>query len=385
MWEDRSLRDVTESDVRQLVQAGVEEHLQLDYKADLYDRSDRGNKELLLDLCMFANAGGGLLLLGVPEARDENNQPTGRPNPNAELGIELANPEQLLQAYDARAVSNIEERLKIDSKSIPLANSRCVLAIRVHNSLSKPHCVRYQGEHVYFPSRRERHRYYMDVQEIKDMVLRTASRLDDAEQKLLTSFRGVTIDDTQPRLLIGVIPVFNRDFILNVRDSRAIEATMRWGQRQPQFNFTGLEAIVSNDNSVVQVRRNGLILLHRRLPGQIEHNGGWAFYPEAIDILLREFVINAARVYQAAELSGPFLLGMMLRLRIALVGKRQVVPGETETLGVLPISDYAFPVMQTPSLSDIDRTISALCDQAHQMFGRRSSTKFDTQGRWIER
>ena len=69
MWEDRALRDITEADVRQLVDAGVEEDLRLDYKSELYDRNDRGNKEFLLDVCMFANASGGLLLIGVPEAK----------------------------------------------------------------------------------------------------------------------------------------------------------------------------------------------------------------------------------------------------------------------------------------------------------------------------
>lgn len=60
VWESKLLRDIIEADVRQIVDAGLEEHLQLEYKSALYDTNDRGSKELLLDICMFANAGGGI-------------------------------------------------------------------------------------------------------------------------------------------------------------------------------------------------------------------------------------------------------------------------------------------------------------------------------------
>jgi hypothetical protein len=47
MWEDRRLRDITEADVRQLVNAELEEHLQLEYKSALYENHERGHKEFL--------------------------------------------------------------------------------------------------------------------------------------------------------------------------------------------------------------------------------------------------------------------------------------------------------------------------------------------------
>jgi hypothetical protein len=54
VWEDKRLRDITEAEVRQLVSSDLEEHLQLEYKSALYDGGDRGRKESLLDICMFA-------------------------------------------------------------------------------------------------------------------------------------------------------------------------------------------------------------------------------------------------------------------------------------------------------------------------------------------
>jgi len=80
LWEVRPLRDIREIDVRRLLESGLEEHLQLEYKSALYEDNDRGRREFLLDLCMFANAFSGILLIGVPERRDEHGQPTGVPD-----------------------------------------------------------------------------------------------------------------------------------------------------------------------------------------------------------------------------------------------------------------------------------------------------------------
>ena len=45
LWEGRSLRDLTEADVLQIVQSGLEEHLHLEYKSELYGTNDNGRKE----------------------------------------------------------------------------------------------------------------------------------------------------------------------------------------------------------------------------------------------------------------------------------------------------------------------------------------------------
>ena len=269
MWEDRRLRDITEADLRQLVDSGLEEHLRLEYKSALYDSNDRGKKEFLLDICMFANSGGGILLIGIGERRDDQGQPTGSPDPNAQIGIDIPNAELVLQSYDASALATIEDRLPLESFAIPVANGHQVLAIRVPNSLAAPHCVRFQG-HVYFPSRRERHRYEMDIREIKEMVMRTASRLEQAEEKLAGSFLEMYPQDDSPYLIAACVPVFGRDFLLDLRNEAIVRAVgmfdlVNQNIVQPTYNFRGLERrIVQADNSTVEVRRNGLIVLNKR-------------------------------------------------------------------------------------------------------------------------
>jgi predicted HTH transcriptional regulator len=66
IWEGKRLRDVTETDLRQILESGVEEQKHLDYKAELYAKNDAGQKDFLIDVCAFANAEGGILLIGTP-------------------------------------------------------------------------------------------------------------------------------------------------------------------------------------------------------------------------------------------------------------------------------------------------------------------------------
>ena len=316
MWEDKRLRDITEADVRQLVNAGLEEHLQLEYKSALYDGNDQGSKESLLDICMFANAGGGILLIGISEQRDANNQPTGTPDPNAALGVDLPNPEMLLLSYDARVVANIQERLPLELYAIPVANNRYVVAIRVPNSTSKPHRVQYQGR-VYFPSRRERQRYEMDVRELKEMVMRTASRLEEAEDKLSRSLLGVSDANESCSVLVGCVPVFWQNFMVDVRKPEVIQAVSHFNLGhgnvlQPTYNFNGLQRkIVGNEDSFAQLHRDGMIILNKRLA--TVHEGGRVYVrPTAIDIIVRAFVRHCSEVYTTVPISGPFLLTMLL-------------------------------------------------------------------------
>jgi hypothetical protein len=393
LWEDKPLRDIRETDIRRLVESGLEEHLQLEYKSALYEDNDRGRREFLLDICMFANAAGGIMLIGVPERRDEQGQSTGAPDPQGILGIDVPNPEAVLNAYDARVMEAIEERLPLESASIDLGGGRRVLAIRVPNSTSKPHSVRFQG-HIYFPSRRERQRYHMSVREIKELVMRTASRLQQAEEMLESAFLGAVRTADLPYLMTGMIPVFSEDFVVDVRANDVRQAVGIFNRaeqpafRDPIFTFEGLERRENQAEYTVQFRRNGLLRASLQLPLRPRQQGAenqHVFVLTSIDVLLRRFVLRTSAVYVAAAIAPPYVLGMMLRSQQPLVGSYAGVDGLEYNTAPIRALDYRFPYTQVDDLSDIDRVIRPLCDQAHQMFGRAGSPSFDDTGVWVAR
>src|SRR5712691_2790715 len=223
IWEGKRLSEVTEADLRGILESGIEEHKHLDYKAELYANNEAGQKDFLIDVCAFANAEGGILLIGVPEVRDpRNGQPTGAPDLSKFEGIESPNPESVLLSYDSRVVSCVEERLSLETRAIKLGNGKYVFAIRVPNSLNKPHCVR-RDDKRYFPSRRDRHIYYMDVQEIKELVMRTASRQEQAEHLLLEALKEEQAQHTVPYLIFGTVPIFHKDFLVDLRNQSILE------------------------------------------------------------------------------------------------------------------------------------------------------------------
>jgi len=229
----------------------------------------------------------------------------------------------------------------------------------------------------------------MDVREIKEMVMRTASRLEEAENKLSRSITATPERRDAPTLVIGSIPVFWQNFMVDVQKPEVIQAVSRFhlghnNYLQPTYNFDGLQRqITANEDSLVQIHRDGMIVLNKRLPTM---NDGQIVYlrPTAIDIILRAFVQHCYEVYTAAAISGPFLLTMFLRT----IGDNQAlypaqgIPGAEEPGAVIHKGSYPFPVVQADNFVDVDRVIRPLCDQAHQMFGRDSSPYFTDEGVW---
>jgi len=390
VWEGKPLRDIRENDVRALIESGLEEHLQLEYKSTLYEDNDRGRREFLLDVCMFANSSGGILLIGVPERRDQEGQPTGVPDAAGTLGLDVPNPQAVLNAYDARVMEAVEERLPLESVSIDMGRGRQVLAVRVPNSTRKPHSVRHQG-HIYFPARRERQRYHLSVREIKELVMRTASRLQQAEELLDSAFLGVPRTGDMPYLVIGIIPVFYEDLLVDVRDQNVLRAVGNFSRTgnveyvNPIYTFAGIERREQRFEYTVTFRRNGLLTASHQLP-LIPREGVHQIGPAAVDILLRQFVSRANAVYDAAAVSPPFITGMMLRIQRPLTGVYAGFGGlGEEHTAPVPAGDYRFPFMQVDDLSEIDRTIRPVCDKANQMFGRDGSTSFNAEGVWVGR
>lgn len=325
LWEGKPLREVRADEIRALVQSGLTEHLQLDYKSALYEDGDRGRREFLLDICMFANANGGILLLGIPEQRGEDEQPTGVPDAAGVLGLEIGNPQAVLAAYDARVMEAIEERLSIESTCIDMGEERSVLAIRVPNSTNKPHSVRHQG-HIYFPSRRERQRYHLTVREIKELVMRTASHLQQAEELLKAEFDKTPQPPPEPHLIIGMIPVFFEDFQIDVRNENVRMAVGRFSRAgggeiiNPTYSFDGIERRQNRFGYTVRLQRNGLLSSAQHLPRIPREGAGHQIAATTIDQLLRQFVLSASAVYDASNVGPPYVLGMMISLSAALTG-----------------------------------------------------------------
>jgi hypothetical protein len=389
IFGDRPLREITEREVRALVDAMMAEHLQLEYKSDRYDQNERGQRESLLDTCMFANAAGGVLLIGITESRGEDNQPSGIPDPKADLGIICANPEAELLAFDARIVACIQDRLPVEAHAVRMQNGRFVLIFRIPHSIRRPHCVRFQG-HVYFPSRRDRNRYEMDLREIKEQTLIAASQLQRAEQLMERELGSQNVFG-HPSLFIAQLPVFYRDFSVDIKREDVIREIAKFdvsGREQPQYvppvyTFDGLQR--SDNHTTVKLHRNGMLTLTSFLPGgEIRGDNKWQFDIAALDLLIHEFGVRAMQVYRTAQLDSPAILGVEILTRISM--EAQWNRGrQNELVAVHEPRRFIFPSMEIDDTTeDISEVIRPICDHVHQMFGLGRSFCFDENGRWSD-
>ena len=178
--------------------------------------------------------------------------------------------------------------------------------------------------------------------------------------------------------------------LVDIQNADVVQSVRAFTRRQsnPVTSFAGLDRVVHVDGSKVQVHRNGLLVVNRRLNlATVTDDPRRFFYVEAIDDMLHGFVAGASRVYQAAGIGGPFLLFMILRYNAPLVGAfpERFIPNAVIISEPVAAGVYTFPIVQATDLTTVDRFIRPLCDQAHQMWGRDGSSRFDGNGNYIHR
>jgi predicted HTH transcriptional regulator len=128
-----SFDDISERDLRDQIQAGVPEGILVDYKRDLYGRSDADVKEFLKDVSSFANTAGSHLIIGIDEAAGV---------PTAIAALSGINPDQELQHLESLARDGLEPRVVgLRMKAVPISSGGFVIVLRIPKSWNPPHRV----------------------------------------------------------------------------------------------------------------------------------------------------------------------------------------------------------------------------------------------------
>lgn len=171
----KSIRDLTEEDLRQLIDSQVQESKTLEYKRQLPDRLDAGKVKFLRTLAAFANTDGGDVLFGM-EAEDGL--------PKRLVGLQMASPDETLLWMESVAAAAVEPRITgIQYQFVQLATGGSALVIRVPRSWALPHRVSV-GSHAHFYGRNSAGTYQLDVAE-----LRRAFTLSESISERIRSFR----------------------------------------------------------------------------------------------------------------------------------------------------------------------------------------------------
>jgi len=124
--------NISESDLLEQISAGVPEGVFVDYKRDMYGRSDADAKEFLKDVSSFANTSGGHLIIGLDETAGI---------PSAIIALN-GDSDQDLQRLENLARDGIEPRISgLRMRALPINGGGYVIILRVPKSWAPPHRV----------------------------------------------------------------------------------------------------------------------------------------------------------------------------------------------------------------------------------------------------
>lgn len=153
--------EIGEAHLQGLIEDGVAEGRDVDYKLALPGTTPDDKKEFLADVSSFANAGGGDIVFGVDESAG---LPTGVPG----LADDL---DDAMLRLEGSIRDGISPRIQgVRSHPVPLSNGKGALVVRVPRSFARPHVVAFRNHWKFF-TRSSNGKHQMDVDEVRAAFL----------------------------------------------------------------------------------------------------------------------------------------------------------------------------------------------------------------------
>lgn len=254
---DKDIKNITKEDLKNLVRNHKQEDSFLDFKRDLYGKTDTDKKELLKDVSAFANGSGGEIIIGIEE--DNYSQAKtlcGFTTTN--ISLEKNRIEQII-------MNGLEPKLDtFKVRYIHIGNHRFVMIIRIEHSPLFPHMVSFQRFNKFYIRKSDKN-LLLDVYELRNLFLKSENFMQEIRKYNHDKINNIleknailpTID--APKILINFIPfdAFTRQTYLDLAKSN-----LKINFPEQRINFDGLLAYQMNDkgiNSYAQIHRNGII------------------------------------------------------------------------------------------------------------------------------
>ena len=257
--------DLAERDLLNQIQAGVPEGVLVDYKRDLYGRTDADIREFLKDVSSFANTSGGHLIIGMDET-------AGIPTALAPLS---GDPDQELLRLENLARDGLEPRIAgLRMKAVTLTGSGYAIVLRIPKSWNPPHRVAARNTNRIY-GRNSAGAYEYSVEELRVVFNLAASALDHV--RAFRAERLARIDSGEAivplavdlgRLVLHLVPLsaFGVGNQIDLERASGVQELVRpiasLGY-SPKINFDGFSNVHYGREgqcwSYTQIFRNGAI------------------------------------------------------------------------------------------------------------------------------
>jgi hypothetical protein len=188
---NKSLTDLTPNDCDDLVRGAVGEGTHIDFKSALVGGTSEDRKKFLADVCAFANAHGGELVLGIQE------NAAGAASAVAPL---VLNPDAEILRLENMIADGLDPKLfGVRMRAVPYGGGH-VLVIRVPKSVSGTHRSK-ADQHFYV--RESRSNRQLDVPAIRTRFEGEMTRQTRLENYLAQRYAALLLDSTAMPMMPG--------------------------------------------------------------------------------------------------------------------------------------------------------------------------------------
>jgi hypothetical protein len=388
-------------DITALIERRIREDRTLEFK-EAFDLGDSGKVDFLADVTAMANASGGTIVYGVVEGEGDDR--------GFAVGLK---PMMFAADERERQVANqlrdgVQERIPGVLHRAMAYEGGYLYVVRIPASRLAPHMITVKTQRPRFYLRPGAVNEPMDVQQIKEVVLRSQGAEERAialiDQRTahftrrqpnltITKPGGGTVVRAAAQVLLHVVPLFPPREGLDLADGailHAFESVPPFFSDEPAsdhrmsldgyMNCEWNEQLARPDRSVLLLRR-GALEFH--LLDAVEHRTGGAMVLDAVELerAVLGALTQASRMADAGLVLPPALVSLRL-LRVAgttLVSESQRLKLHTLSDGDLLLE----PLFVNDWLRELDTTARHLFDVVWQAYGFRRCQHYDTAGRRI--
>lgn len=256
---------ISEADIRALLDNAVPEGMLIEYKRDGYGSSDTDKDEFLKDVSSFANSLGGHLIIGVDECGGL---------PTQLVGLRSLDPDKEVARLENMARSGIEPRLAgLRIRAVPLLDDSLIIVARVPKSWHPPHRVRARNRNRFYV-RNSAGVHEASVDELRVLFSLSANAVDrirafrQERVALIAADGGLEQIIGNGRVVLHVVPLaaFGQAVPLEIDLARSYGLHMSFRPLgsvgfSPRINFDGFINVRGGEkcHGYTQVFRNGAI------------------------------------------------------------------------------------------------------------------------------
>lgn len=388
----REFDDIALSDLQALVEEGIPEGRQLEFKRDHYGRKDEDRREFAADVSAMANAVGGYLVIGVDERNGIASDVSGVATPD---------PDGLVRAVSDTIRTSFEPPiLEFRVKWIAIEGERGVLVIKMARSWSAPHRVTVAKDYRFF-IRDENGKHPMSVEELRRAFL-FASEVEERIRRFRTERLEILTNNEGPlavgadgetRLVMQVVP--RASFTESISLSFDERGGTMWpwplgaSGANPMYSLDGLVAYSGPEEQSGTVRafstlfRNGIAEAVAKL-NVGGKDGQRNIYLTGVEQGIASGIRQILGEYKRRSIPAPYTIF------VSLIGIRGVSAPIDEWRGSINYP-YRSDRIMLPELNidargaaDVpENTLRPLFDLMWNAFGQRGSPSYDESGKYV--